>query len=94
MPSARLDLARLKSRHLRGSGTRPLPQPPLGIAGVSPTCQERLRRPFEIGYAPLDRTRPTKGELASLIISDPVHRKPRRECRGQLELPISLQGTP
>jgi hypothetical protein len=49
---ARLDPAKLKPRHLRGSGRRPLPEPPPGIVDVSrnlsrapaASLRDRLRR--------------------------------------------------
>jgi hypothetical protein len=57
-----LDPAKLKSRHLRGSGRRPLPEPPPGIVDVSRNLSRApTASPARWATPTLDRTRPPPG---------------------------------
>jgi hypothetical protein len=57
----RLDRARLKPRHLRGSGRRTLPEPPPGIVDVSRNLSRALRVAARWATPTLDRTRTPRG---------------------------------
>jgi hypothetical protein len=62
-PKPWLDPAKLKSRHLRGSGRRPLPEAPPVIVDVSRNLRApsaSLRDPPGSATPPLDRTRRTR----------------------------------